>query len=49
METNPSFDTPVRWVVIRSTPDPIVVNLPANIWDDRDGADQDQPARAVRR
>ena len=48
METNPSIDTPVRWVVVRSTPEPIVVNLPANTWDDPDGADSDLSARAVR-
>lgn len=34
MEANPSADTPVRWVVIRSTPEPIVVNLPSNTWPD---------------
>jgi uncharacterized RmlC-like cupin family protein len=33
MEINPSVDTPVRWVVIRSTPEPIVVNLPTDTWD----------------
>lgn len=48
METNRSIDTPVRWVVVRSTPEPIVVNLPANPWDDPDGADPDLPARGGR-
>jgi hypothetical protein len=33
MEINPSEDTPVRWVVMRSTPEPIVVNLPESTWD----------------
>jgi uncharacterized RmlC-like cupin family protein len=47
MEINPSMDTPVRWVVVRSTPEPIVVNLPANTWDDPDGAHPDLPARPV--
>ena len=28
MESNPSPDTQVRWVVVRSTPDAVVVNLP---------------------
>ena len=32
MESNPSDTIPVRWVVIRSTPEPIVVHLPG-IWD----------------
>jgi uncharacterized RmlC-like cupin family protein len=45
METNRSSDTPVRWVVIRSTPDPIVVNMPTNIWDDPDA---DTPATSAR-
>jgi uncharacterized RmlC-like cupin family protein len=34
METNLSADTPVRWVVVRSMPEPIVVNLPAGTWPD---------------
>jgi uncharacterized RmlC-like cupin family protein len=34
MEANPSADTPVRWVVVRSMPEPIVVNLPAGTWPD---------------
>lgn len=32
MEINPSPDTPFRWIVVRSTPDPIVVNLPDDFW-----------------
>jgi uncharacterized RmlC-like cupin family protein len=32
-ELNPSTMTPFRWVVVRSTPEPIVVNLPDNFWD----------------
>jgi uncharacterized RmlC-like cupin family protein len=33
MEINPSNEHPFRWIVVRSTPDPIVVNLPDNYWD----------------
>jgi uncharacterized RmlC-like cupin family protein len=32
MEINPSKLQPFRWVVVRSTATPIVVNLPADIW-----------------
>ena len=32
-EINPSKDKPFRWVVIRSTSEPIVVNLPDDYWD----------------
>lgn len=32
-EVNPSKDKPFRWIVIRSTSEPIVVNLPDNYWD----------------
>jgi uncharacterized RmlC-like cupin family protein len=32
MEINPSATTAFRWVVVRSTPMPIVVNLPDNAW-----------------
>ncbi len=32
-ERNPSKDEPFRWVVVRSTPEPIVVNLPNDFWD----------------
>lgn len=34
-EINPSLDRPFRWVVVRSTPEPIVVNLPADYWDEK--------------
>jgi uncharacterized RmlC-like cupin family protein len=32
MEINPSKLEPFRWVVVRSTATPIVVNLPADFW-----------------
>lgn len=32
MEINPSRHEPFRWVVVRSTPTPIVVNLPDVVW-----------------
>lgn len=32
MEINPSETTSFRWVVVRSTPVPIVVNLPDTFW-----------------
>ncbi len=32
MEINPSADRPFRWIVVRSTPEPIVVNLPDGCW-----------------
>jgi uncharacterized RmlC-like cupin family protein len=32
MEINPSNSEPFRWVVVRSTPTPIVVNLPDHTW-----------------
>jgi uncharacterized RmlC-like cupin family protein len=32
-EINPSKENPFRWVVVRSTPEPIVVNLPDDFWD----------------
>jgi uncharacterized RmlC-like cupin family protein len=32
MEINPSDSEPFRWVVVRSTSTPIVVNLPDDIW-----------------
>jgi uncharacterized RmlC-like cupin family protein len=32
-ETNPSDSVTFSWVVVRSTPEPIVVNLPADYWD----------------
>ena len=31
-EINRSEETPFRWVVVRSTSEPIVVNLPADTW-----------------
>lgn len=31
-ELNPSKEHTFRWVVVRSTPEPIVVNLPDNFW-----------------
>jgi uncharacterized RmlC-like cupin family protein len=31
-EINPSKNTPFRWVVIRSTSEPIIVNLPDDAW-----------------
>jgi uncharacterized RmlC-like cupin family protein len=34
MEINPSSTEPFRWVVVRSTPVPIVVNLPDACWED---------------
>ncbi len=33
-EINPSNDIPFRWVVVRSTTEPIVVNLRDDFWDD---------------
>jgi uncharacterized RmlC-like cupin family protein len=32
MEINPSQSEPFRWVVVRSTAEPIVVNLPEDTW-----------------
>jgi uncharacterized RmlC-like cupin family protein len=32
MEINASEDQPFRWIVVRSTPEPIVVNLPDDYW-----------------
>jgi uncharacterized RmlC-like cupin family protein len=32
-EANRSSVAPFRWVVVRSTPEPIVVNLPDDFWD----------------
>jgi uncharacterized RmlC-like cupin family protein len=32
MEINPSKTRAFRWVVVRSTPTPIVVNLPDTVW-----------------
>jgi uncharacterized RmlC-like cupin family protein len=36
MEGNLSNERPFRWVVVRSTPTPIVVNLPDAAWPDAD-------------
>jgi uncharacterized RmlC-like cupin family protein len=33
-EVNPSSDIPFQWVVVRSTAEPIVVNLPEDFWDE---------------
>lgn len=33
MEVNPSDERPFRWIVVRSTREPIVVNLPDDYWD----------------
>ena len=32
MEINPSKEEPFRWVVVRSTATPVVVNLPDDTW-----------------
>jgi uncharacterized RmlC-like cupin family protein len=32
-EINPSSEKPFRWIVVRSTPEPIVVNLPDEVWE----------------
>jgi uncharacterized RmlC-like cupin family protein len=32
-EINPSSDLPFQWVVVRSTSEPIVLNLPNTFWD----------------
>jgi uncharacterized RmlC-like cupin family protein len=31
-ELNPSSEEPFRWIVVRSTSEPIVVNLPDDFW-----------------
>ena len=33
-EINPSLDVPFQWIVVRSTPEPIVVNLRDDFWND---------------
>jgi uncharacterized RmlC-like cupin family protein len=33
-EANLSDEHPFRWVVVRSTPEPIVINLPDDFWTD---------------
>ena len=35
-EINPSKDVPFQWVVVRSTSEPIVVNLRDDLWDEVD-------------
>ena len=42
MEINPSESQPFRWVVVRSTPTPIVVNLPDDTWP-QEGAGSSRP------
>lgn len=32
MEINPSNEEPFRWVVVRSTTTPVVINLPNDTW-----------------
>jgi hypothetical protein len=32
MEINPSKLEPFRWIVVRSTATPIVVNFPDDVW-----------------
>src|SRR4029077_18288037 len=39
MEINPSDSQPFRWVVVRSTSTPIVVNLPDDTWPARQSVD----------
>ncbi|MFZ2139924.1 MAG: cupin domain-containing protein [Xanthobacteraceae bacterium] len=39
MEINPSVSEPFRWVVVRSTSTPIVVNLPDDTWPARQSVD----------
>jgi uncharacterized RmlC-like cupin family protein len=33
-QINPSSDLPFQWIVVRSTSEPIVVNLPNTLWDE---------------
>jgi uncharacterized RmlC-like cupin family protein len=33
-EINPSKDVPFQWIVVRSTPEAIVVNLPDEFWEE---------------
>lgn len=35
-EINPSSEEPFQWIVVRSTSEPIVVNLPDDFWGDND-------------
>jgi uncharacterized RmlC-like cupin family protein len=34
-EVNPSSEVSFRWIVIRSTPEPIVINLPDDTWQEQ--------------
>jgi len=34
-EINPSKDVPFQWIVVRSTPEAIVVNLSDDFWEER--------------
>jgi uncharacterized RmlC-like cupin family protein len=44
-ELNPSTEHPFRWVVVRSTPEPIVVNLPDNFWTPADPKSMERKRR----
>jgi uncharacterized RmlC-like cupin family protein len=37
-EINPSTTEPFRWVVVRSSPEPVVVNLPDDLWERAQGS-----------
>jgi uncharacterized RmlC-like cupin family protein len=39
-EINPSKTVPFQWIVVRSTSEPIVVNLPSTFWDEVQRNDQ---------
>jgi uncharacterized RmlC-like cupin family protein len=39
-EINPSKTVPFQWIVVRSTSEPIVVNLPSTFWDEVQRHDQ---------
>jgi len=41
-EINPSKNKPFRWVVVRSTSEPIVVNLPDDFWEAKSGVRRDR-------
>ena len=45
-ELNPSKERPFRWVVVRSTPEPIVVNLPDDFWTAADQPIEETPMNA---
>jgi uncharacterized RmlC-like cupin family protein len=44
-EINPSKEHPFRWVVVRSTPEPIVVNLPDDFWTPADPKPMERKTR----